>query len=292
MNEDRISFTPTLFDSAADSPCSPGRSLIQAWFIGAHSDIGGGPAADGLSLYPLQWVLIESKAFGLVLDHNPTGHAKGLIENPLALASLPVLQNQVSTGTPDGTDRQPSGPWKFVFTNGITIEMHDLRPIHNHGNLQSYRNKLRKGSKPVKDTHGSMWPWFKREKDGFRNPAIDPLVSSAEFLETNGESPADASPQHIVKVNQGLLSLKVPRQLFKKGNAGCLVGYSEEGEQYRWLYSLLASDQDLSYQFYDHTSFLVLPRGRVPAFWHRSSVETFYRRPRGFSSLKVTYEDP
>lgn len=35
------------------------QTFVQAWFVGAHIDMGGSSAKDGLSLYPLQWMLIE-----------------------------------------------------------------------------------------------------------------------------------------------------------------------------------------------------------------------------------------
>src|SRR5204863_908158 len=110
-------------------------SIIEAWFVGAHADIGGGARDDGLSLYPLQWIFIESKKFGLVLEHNPKGRSKGLIQDPVKLvfpSGLPA-ENLPST---DIAEQQPLGPWQFRYTNGTEVEMHDLRASHNHGNLQ------------------------------------------------------------------------------------------------------------------------------------------------------------
>jgi hypothetical protein len=44
-----------------------GRTSQQAWFVGARSDVGGAKSKDGLILCPLQWVVSEAKALGLVL---------------------------------------------------------------------------------------------------------------------------------------------------------------------------------------------------------------------------------
>ena len=57
--------------------------MVQAWFLGAHGDIGGGARHDGLSLYPLQWILIESKRYGLGLEFRQVPRRSSLIQNPL-----------------------------------------------------------------------------------------------------------------------------------------------------------------------------------------------------------------
>ena len=44
------------------------------------------PDDDGPSLYPLQWMLIESRNNGLVLSYDPPERLRGFIQNPLELA--------------------------------------------------------------------------------------------------------------------------------------------------------------------------------------------------------------
>jgi hypothetical protein len=65
LNENRRVMTPELLD--------PDLSIesIQAWFLGAHADMGGASPHDGLSLYPLRWMLIEACKCGLVIDFAP-----------------------------------------------------------------------------------------------------------------------------------------------------------------------------------------------------------------------------
>ncbi|KAH4218591.1 hypothetical protein HBI56_231570 [Parastagonospora nodorum] len=70
LNEERDEFKPETMMPDNDA-CSPGRSGLQAWFIGTHRDLGGANSKDGLSLYPLQWVLSEANALGLVLEFSP-----------------------------------------------------------------------------------------------------------------------------------------------------------------------------------------------------------------------------
>lgn len=65
------------------------RSFVQAWFMGAQIDIGGSAKKYGLSLYPLQWMLTESRGKGLVLEFSaaPIIRNKGAkIDNPLHVA--------------------------------------------------------------------------------------------------------------------------------------------------------------------------------------------------------------
>jgi hypothetical protein len=115
------------------------RSIIEAWFAGAHADIGGGSRDDGLSLYPLQWMLLESRKVGLCLEHNPKRKSQNIIVSPLELVFL---------GPSMGSGTSSAKPWSFEYRNGIQVEMFDLRESHNHGNLQELsRRKLIKAPK-------------------------------------------------------------------------------------------------------------------------------------------------
>lgn len=65
LNEARPLFNPDLWKSDANSADS---SYLEAWFFGFHHDIGGGDEAQGLALWPLQWILHAAMEYGLVLD--------------------------------------------------------------------------------------------------------------------------------------------------------------------------------------------------------------------------------
>lgn len=60
MDERRASYTPTLWTDV-----DPGRDVQQKWFPGAHSDVGGGYATDGLSNVALMWMIEEAEKAGL-----------------------------------------------------------------------------------------------------------------------------------------------------------------------------------------------------------------------------------
>ncbi|KAG9527209.1 hypothetical protein KCU93_g5369, partial [Aureobasidium melanogenum] len=136
LNDTRYHYKPEMYGPISDSDPLQGRSLIQAWFVGTHSDIGGGARDDGLSLYPLQWLLIESQQKGLVLQHNSQ---TTLIEDPLALV-FPSSKQSSPTDQATATGVM----WEYQYANGIKVLMQDLRPSHNHGNLQCLPRKLMK----------------------------------------------------------------------------------------------------------------------------------------------------
>jgi len=64
IDERRAPFVPTLW---LDRP-KPGQTVEQVWFCGAHSDVGGGYPAAGLSDIALAWMLGKAEASGLKLD--------------------------------------------------------------------------------------------------------------------------------------------------------------------------------------------------------------------------------
>ncbi|THZ41391.1 hypothetical protein D6C87_05756 [Aureobasidium pullulans] len=136
LNDTRSHFKPEMYGNVTDKDSIYGRSLIQAWFVGAHADIGGGARDNGLSLYPLQWLLTESQHKGLILQHNP--HTS-LIETPQALVfptqNLGAVLDEKST---------TEMVWEYEYANGIKVQMQDLRQSHNHGNMQTLAKKLTK----------------------------------------------------------------------------------------------------------------------------------------------------
>lgn len=57
LDEDRVPFTPTLINR---DPANPNR-ILEVWFPGVHSDVGGGYWYDGLSDLALQFMIEECK---------------------------------------------------------------------------------------------------------------------------------------------------------------------------------------------------------------------------------------
>lgn len=122
------------------------RSIIQAWFVGAHIDIGGSAEKDGLSLYPLQWMLIESESNGLVLEFSRCFDKRAPIDDPLRV----VFPHDQIDGK--GCER-----WTCTTKNQITISMQDLRKVHESPN---YRNRY---NVKLNRRKATMWPKKHRE---------------------------------------------------------------------------------------------------------------------------------
>ena len=62
IDENRQGFEPTLWSE------KPGLDLLQVWFAGVHSDIGGGYDESGLSNCANQWMLNQATDFGLEFE--------------------------------------------------------------------------------------------------------------------------------------------------------------------------------------------------------------------------------
>ncbi|KAF6817605.1 hypothetical protein CSOJ01_02315 [Colletotrichum sojae] len=164
LNEERKTF-PLLPILPIENPevKQDSHRCIQAWFVGAHADMGGGADHDGLSLYPLQWMMIESMADGLALDYDPPEYIKGLIESPMDLVfpkppKLADLGDKVlEADVPESLIK--AEPWTFRYSSGTEITMYDLRQSHNHGNLQQIpRRRLQRrvapnGELKIRSTH-------------------------------------------------------------------------------------------------------------------------------------------
>lgn len=64
IDERREDFKPTLWQVQP----SDNQTVEQAWFVGVHSDVGGGYKEHGLSDITLMWVLEKAREAGLALD--------------------------------------------------------------------------------------------------------------------------------------------------------------------------------------------------------------------------------
>ncbi|KAL8974701.1 MAG: hypothetical protein Q9197_001070 [Variospora fuerteventurae] len=119
LHENRRAFRPEYYFPDLKRLPLARRSIVQAWFVGAHIDSGGSAAKDGLSLYPLQWMLIESRAKGLRLEFDGSFGNRAVIDDPLKLA-FPAYESE-GKGAPMAT---------FTIKNGLKVEMQDLRRVH------------------------------------------------------------------------------------------------------------------------------------------------------------------
>lgn len=65
INERRGPFKPTLWDSTEPSHK---QTVVQAWFPGVHSNVGGGYVDSGLSDRALLWMIYNANKHGLRFD--------------------------------------------------------------------------------------------------------------------------------------------------------------------------------------------------------------------------------
>ena len=70
VDERRRAYVATMWDERS----TKGRKVEQRWFVGAHSNVGGGYVDRRLSDEPLLWMLEKARAAGLALDEKWVGH--------------------------------------------------------------------------------------------------------------------------------------------------------------------------------------------------------------------------
>lgn len=121
LHEDRKALTPELIypeNFYSTNLQDSGRSLIQAWFVGDHNDMGGVSLKAGLSLYPVQWMLLEASECGVWIDFDGSPIRRGNAVRPLSVV-FPKQEN--------GKDTSKAS---FKASNGIVVTIQDLRPVH------------------------------------------------------------------------------------------------------------------------------------------------------------------
>lgn len=68
VDERRGPYMPTLWTESGDAPLEARRSVLQVWFPGVHSDIGGGYRDKGIGDITLDFMLRQAARRGLVVD--------------------------------------------------------------------------------------------------------------------------------------------------------------------------------------------------------------------------------
>jgi uncharacterized protein (DUF2235 family) len=142
LNETKTAFAPEIWAVAQDSPefelraTSNDHSLLQAWFLGVHGDLGGSNAQDGCALYPLQWLLSEARDVGLALGFRPTTRTTTILRQEVDLDDPLALVFPKLTGS---SQNEPISPNTLTSENGIQVKMWDIGSVHK---MQRYRIRL------------------------------------------------------------------------------------------------------------------------------------------------------
>jgi len=70
VDEKRGPYVPTLWTQAADAAALAGQTVLQVWFPGVHSDIGGGYGDKGIGNITWDFMMRQAAGRGLVIDPN------------------------------------------------------------------------------------------------------------------------------------------------------------------------------------------------------------------------------
>jgi uncharacterized protein (DUF2235 family) len=68
VDEKRGPYVPTLWTQAADAAALAGQSVLQVWFPGVHSDVGGGYANKGIGNITWDFMMGQAAEQGLLID--------------------------------------------------------------------------------------------------------------------------------------------------------------------------------------------------------------------------------
>lgn len=102
VDETRGPYVPTLWTQPANAAALAGQSVLQVWFPGVHSDIGGGYCDKGIGNITWDFMTRQAADRGLVID-------PGQRTPPLTLEALPAQHDSF-----DKTWRDLSDKLKFV----------------------------------------------------------------------------------------------------------------------------------------------------------------------------------
>jgi GTP-binding protein EngB required for normal cell division len=120
------SVAPEMIDTPT-SGSMEGRSMVQAWFVGAHQDLGGGTERDGLSLHSYQWMLLESIYAGIIVQ--PDSKDKFLeLAFPQFMGQPPTLGGEEKI------------EWRLRYSNDINVTMFDLQSLHTDNKSDGLHN--------------------------------------------------------------------------------------------------------------------------------------------------------
>ena len=120
-----MAFNEIRNNHALETPTTPAtkdmsdRTFLQAWFLGYHHDMTGGTQQDGLSLYPLQWMITEAMLLGLVVVRPEKAEDSTLgLAFPQYAGGPPIL---------NGSEKVR---WQLNMVGGSTVYMFDLQATH------------------------------------------------------------------------------------------------------------------------------------------------------------------
>ena len=184
IDEHRANFIHIPWHQSASSRLQTGATdlggrIEQRWFMGAHSNIGGGYDDNVLSEYPLAWMLSEAEALGLVLRARPA-----LARSAHAGTCCPLLDPEGSTNAlakkpaplRDSYSEFSGGIWRHIIRAKREYrriapppELQNGQPVQSANEVvdPSVRKLIKAnkaGSRSSKYYAPNLWEYWKRKR--------------------------------------------------------------------------------------------------------------------------------
>lgn len=121
-------------------PGAPGQSLVQRWFPGVHTQVGGGREKGGLENAALKWMTDEAQGVGLAFDKDYLGKYRAYVQHePIGKTSLGFrLIDGVRGKRRRGVRPLDRGPMAGETLDDSALELLELEASYRPGNLLDY----------------------------------------------------------------------------------------------------------------------------------------------------------
>lgn len=176
LDETRDSFEPTLMDP---DPTAPDR-IVEVWFSGNHSNVGGGYATDNLSDVTLDFLLKQiSSGYAVQMGQTPGDESWGLYLEAIrkgVAASGDVEDIREVDPDPRGTIRQSTGPVythaprrlpaHAVIHDAVFDRMYDSLPVYAPQSLFDLNQDFVKKRKIIETEVGHLVATASLEEEG------------------------------------------------------------------------------------------------------------------------------
>jgi uncharacterized protein (DUF2235 family) len=132
VDEQRGPYMPTLWTQAANAALLAGQSVLQVWFPGVHSDIGGGYKDKGIGNVTWDFMMRQAARHGLVIDPNQATPSLNLEPLPTQHESFDEKWRKLSVELhllPQGVRAigpTVAGPHGGVLTVAGAVRLHPL----------------------------------------------------------------------------------------------------------------------------------------------------------------------
>ena len=229
---------PTFYDFKQNQPERSWGVMTQRWFIGAHSNIGGGSVNDTLAQLPLQWFINECEKLGLRFKPHtgaPDCRKATKLEDCLPLVTGKTLKNDMTTRAShvsDSFSEFAGGFWRYLIRAKRNYREIDPAPEFQNGQeVRSLHEKLDPSVTKLLRRH--------RERTGLKETYNPPNLY--EYLKRHnrlGEVTVDDNPlpepaHHYLDGWRSVVGLVL--WLIALGFAGALTALVLPGGHWYWL---------------------------------------------------------